>query len=433
MLTPEYLEDWIEPGQRNTKAVLRDALARLGHPERAVPVVLVGGTNGKGSTVAFLEAVCRAAGHHVATFTSPALFDFHEQIRVDGKPLDPEQGRTLASQVRSASPAPLTLFETQTAMAYLAFQEARPDIALVEVGMGGTHDATNLCDPIVSILTSVGLDHVRELGGSLQAITEEKAGIARAGRPLIVGVDPVVRALLDEQTTRGAHPVDALNEHFSMIRRAGVLCFESPGLRLEGLHLGLPGRHQEDNAALAVQAARRLADLGFDIPSRAIRKGLRRTRIRGRLEWLEHPRGYRFLVDGGHNPHAASAIARSLEESPTKGPRWMGVAIFADKDVEGFLAPLLPVVDHLICSRSSSPRCLEPEDLRQAALAVAERVLPDGAPLPELSVVPAVSDVVAVFEHNKEGTNILCGSFSVVQEAEQAVGEALGPLPRSQQ
>ncbi len=421
MLTPDYLIGWIAPGQRTSNELLRQTLERLGHPERAVPAVLVGGTNGKGSTVAFLDAILRAAGYRVGTFTSPALADFHEQICYNGTPLTNTQGQALALLVRRAAPDRLTLFETAAAMAFLAFEQAHPDIALVEVGMGGRLDATNVCDPLLSILTSIALDHVRELGGDLGSIAREKAAIGRPGRPLVTGASGQARAWLEPDATNGAMPIDVLNEDFRMDGTGNDLVFVSPSLRLKGLRLGIPGTHQRDNAALAVQAASRLTRMTFRITASAIREGLEATRLRGRLEWFCHPEGYRFLVDGGHNPHAALALARNLRTTCRGSPRWLAVAIFEDKDVRGFLAPLLPEIDHLICTRSSANRCIEPDRLRQTAREVARKAIPTGAPVPEISIAPTVADTIEAFGRNKRGANILCGSLSIVHEAEQAI------------
>ncbi len=425
MQTPDYLANWITPGQRQTTGPFRRALDRMGHPERAVPTILVGGTNGKGSTVAFLETIFRAAGYRTGTFTSPALSHFNEQIRLQGRPITARDSEAWAKKIKQAAREPLTLFESAAAMAFLSFAHERPDIAIVEVGMGGRHDATNVCEPILSILTSVSMDHVQELGGSVASITLEKAAIGRPGRPLITGADGAARRLLCPEITNRASPLDVLDEDFHLQGADDNLVFTNREIRIEGLRIGLLGVHQRHNAALAVQATSRLNHMGFAISPEAVREGLRAAAVRGRLEWFVHPEGYRFLVDGGHNPDAASALARTLKTHWQSGPRWVAIAIYSDKDIKGFLEALLPGTDRILCTRSSAPRCVPPEALARLAHEVAQEVIPPGAEKPQIRTMPTIADAVSEFGYNPAGVNLLCGSLSVVQEAEQAVERTL--------
>lgn len=353
---------------------LRGLLERLGNPERLLPAVLVAGTNGKGSTAAMLESIVRAAGLRSGLYTSPHLERVEERIRVRGEPIASALLATALDRVlvaaRGEGLETPTYFEAVTAAAFLAFAEARVELAVLEVGLGGRLDATNLSDPLVSVITPIALDHTEWLGRSLAEVAREKAGVMRAGRPVVLAPQEpeAARALLTAAHAEGARPIHARE-------RAALLASESRGLAgsrlqvaLDGarldIDLPLPGAHQVENATVAIAAAATLADGGFTALDRdAIRRGLRAARWPGRLESLTPP-GARatVLLDAAHNPHGVASLARFLSGLGRRHVLVFGA--LADKDFANMLPPLAAGADAVVLTRPESPRALEPELLR---------------------------------------------------------------------
>jgi dihydrofolate synthase/folylpolyglutamate synthase len=338
---------------------IRALLGLLDRPERSFPIALVGGTNGKGSVAAMLDAMLLAAGERTGLYTSPHLVRPGERIRVAGHDLSDRDlagaldvvrdacARGLAGGTLSAHPS---FFEVMTAAALWTFRERRIDAAVLEVGLGGRLDATNATDPVVSVIVTVDLDHVATLGGTLDAIALEKAGIVRAGRPLVSGVvQPEIVALLrrhcDEE---GARFVDARDA-------------ELPG----EARLALVGAHQRSNARVAAATFRELAPaLGLLCDDDAIRAGLAGARWGGRLQLL--PGAPPILLDGAHNAAGAAALAAHLAASG--GPRPVLLfAAMADKDVSSILRPLAPHVASVVATRPPVRRAAESRGLAAAA------------------------------------------------------------------
>lgn len=331
-------------------AAMRALLDGLGSPERAYPTVLVAGTNGKGSTAAMLAAVLQAAGYRVGLYTSPHLEDAEERIRISGVALIPEAldgylHRVLAEGERQGIEP--TYFESFTLAANLAFAERRVEIAVVEVGLGGRLDATNACEPILSLITSIDLDHEDALGSTIAAIAREKAGILRSGRPALAaaGSAEAAAVLLSVAAETGA-PLSLIEG-------------EVPALTL-----ALPGSHQRRNAALANAAARCLAAHGFErINGAAIAAGLAACAWPGRLEEVPLPSGTRVLLDGAHNPAGAASLAAELEARSWQAPTLLFGA-FADKNAERMLTHLAPLAGRIVLTRAPGVRGRDPEELR---------------------------------------------------------------------
>jgi dihydrofolate synthase/folylpolyglutamate synthase len=316
----------IKRGLENIRALL----AELDHPEGAFPVVLLGGTNGKGSTGAFLAHALRAGGYRVGWTTSPHLVHPRERVWVDGAAISVEVLEGILGRVFEAEAAlglQATYFELMIAAAMLAFRDAGVALAVVEVGLGGRWDATNACDPLLSVLTSVGLDHTAILGNTLEAIAREKLCIARDGRPLILapGLDPAWIA--------------PLLECAPMVHEAPVLTadrIEWGQTVLEGRVIGLAGAHQLLNLATAREAIRRLGPLGFPLAPEAATRGFGDARIPGRL-WRV-PGLAAVWMDGAHNPHGAAALA---DHALTSGVRpHLLVGAMGDKDLPRVAAEL---------------------------------------------------------------------------------------------
>jgi dihydrofolate synthase / folylpolyglutamate synthase len=314
----------IKCGLENPRALLQD----LGHPERAFPTVEIAGTNGKGSTGAFLANALRAAGYRVGWTTSPHLISPVERIWVDGAfvdepALDRLLGEAFAAEVRAGIQA--TYFELMITAAVLAFQERAVDIAIIEAGLGGRWDATNALDPIVTVLTNVGIDHEKYLGSTREAIAREKLCTARDGRPLVLGpgLEPDwIRPLLE----------------------CAPLLFPAPALTadqiawdhslVQGHRIGLAGAHQLQNLAAALETLGRLRSLGFNLPAQEVWEGLGRTRWPGRM-WAI-PGLDQTWADGAHNQDGARAAAQHIRACGVHPHLFFGV--MADKDIPGMAA-----------------------------------------------------------------------------------------------
>lgn len=326
------------------------ALAALGHPERDLPFVHVAGTNGKGSVCAMLTSVARAGGLTTGTFTSPHLCELAERIRLDDEPIDRERFADALERVLHRSMPPVTFFEAMTLAGMVAMRHAEVDVAIFEVGLGGRLDATNVVDrPLATAVVSVALDHTRILGPDHATIAREKAAIARAGVPMIFGpLDPEARAAaIAVASEAGADPMWIVGDEPGLgtirHRHDGTgLTIESPAGTVGGLTLALPGRHQHDNAAVAVGLAQRIASsVGLVDVERAVVDGLGAARWPGRLERIE--RGdVTILLDCAHNPHAARALADALADQPVERTRLVFGAL-GDKAWPEMLATIGPL------------------------------------------------------------------------------------------
>ena len=288
------------------------ALKNLGDPHRRYPTVHIAGTNGKGSVAAMLHAILSAAGYRVGLYTSPHLISFNERLRVGAACVGEDEVVVLAQRVRSAATVrgiELTFFEFVTVMAFLYFAEKSVDCAVIEVGLGGRLDATNVIDPDVAVITTIGLDHEEFLGETTEAIAREKAGIIKPGKPVVIGrVVGAARAVLQEVASEKGATAYWFGEHFEA---AGdePWAFSGLGQILDPLAIGLRGRHQRDNAAAAVATAICLRER-FAISAAAIRDGLAAVRWPGRLDVVAT--APLVVLDGAHNTDGVDALVREL-------------------------------------------------------------------------------------------------------------------------
>jgi dihydrofolate synthase/folylpolyglutamate synthase len=332
---------------------MRRALAALGHPERALPPVLhVAGTNGKGSCCAFLRAVAEAAGQRVHVYTSPHLVRFHERIRLAGTPVDEETLETTLAEVEERNAgAPITVFEIATAAALLLFSRVPADLLVLETGLGGRFDATNVVDrPAATAITSISMDHMEFLGDTLEAIAAEKAGILKPGVPCAVGAD-APEAVRAAAAAVGA-PLLARNRDWRIEAApggGGGLLYADAAGALPLPPPSLAGPHQAENAGIAVAALR--AWNPDWLRADALAAGLaaaewpaRMQRLHGRLAAIL-PDGWELWLDGGHNPAAGLALAthlRAWREASPERPIHLVVGMKGSKAASGFLLPLLP-------------------------------------------------------------------------------------------
>lgn len=326
-------------------------LAALGNPEARLPPVLhVAGTNGKGSTCAFLRAMAEGAGLSAHVYTSPHLVRFHERIRLRGELVSEEVlYETLLEVERVNDGAPITFFEITTACALLLFSRIPADVTILEVGLGGRLDTTNVvARPAVTAITSIGYDHMDWLGDTLTLIAREKCGILRAGIPAVTGrqEDEAYDAIVAAAADIGA-PLWARGRDFDMVEDGAGLLWEGPDGALRVPHPGLAGPHQIDNAAIAIATMRR-ARLPR-LSDAAIATGLLAAEWPARLQRLTRgplvdalPPGWEFWLDGGHNPAAGAALAAHAEATWADRPLYAVVGMKTGKGVEGFLAALMP-------------------------------------------------------------------------------------------
>ena len=372
------------------------ALAALGSPERAYACVHIAGTNGKGSTAAMTESLLRAAGVRTGLFTSPHLARFTERIRIAGREVDGDALAALDARV-VATGVPLTYFEISAVLAFLAFAEAGVQVAVLETGLGGRLDATNVCAPVATAITSIAFDHMELLGDTLAAIAVEKAGIAKAGVPLLLGHLP------EEAAAAVAAVAAAVG---APLRRLG---HELPGC--EG-QPALAGPHQRGNAALAVGLTE--AALGRPLPPAVLAAGLASVSWPGRLERL----GKDLLLDCAHNAEGAAALVAALSAGR---PRALVVSVVRGKPVAAMLELLAPAFDRIVATRSRNERSLPPDAL--AAFA------PPGAAVTietdPLAAVAAARAAVA-----PGGLVVVAGSiFLIGQVRAHLLGEPQDPLP----
>uniref|UniRef100_A0A831U6J7 Dihydrofolate synthase/folylpolyglutamate synthase n=1 Tax=Geobacter metallireducens TaxID=28232 RepID=A0A831U6J7_GEOME len=346
----------IRPGLGRIAALLE----RLGNPQERLQVVHVAGTNGKGSTAAFLASIMTAAGRRAGLFTSPHLTSFTERIRIDGTEIAEEAVCRLAERVMAAAPEGTTFFEMVTAMALLHFAGEQVDIAILEAGMGGGSDATSAAAGILSVITPVALDHCQWLGDSLAAIAREKAGIIRPGRPVVLAEQPAeVLAVMGERCMDLNSPLVRFGSDFSASWGMNGLDYRGLERVLAGLTPGIGGRYQAVNAATALAAAELLA-AGRPLGDETLRRGIAEARWPGRMEYFAGPP--RIILDGAHNPAGAEALADSLAEVPRR--RLIVVAgIMGDKDAGGILAPLLPLAAEVVAVTPTVERGLPAAEL----------------------------------------------------------------------
>jgi dihydrofolate synthase/folylpolyglutamate synthase len=379
---------------------MRDALQKLGSPERRFVTVQVAGTNGKGSTAAMADSILRAAGLRTGLFTSPHLSRFTERIRIDGREVDGDRLAELDEAVVGTG-VPLTYFEISAVLGFLAMADAGVEVGVLETGLGGRLDAVTAASPVATAITSIGLDHTEMLGGTLREIAGEKAGIARPGVPLYLGP---LAAEADAEIARIAAEVGA------PVLRYGTELIAPP------VSPALAGAHQRANAALAVALAGAAAKAcGRALAEAAIASGLEQVRWPGRLEWLAPD----VLADCAHNRQGAEALVAAL---PAERPAVaLVVSVVRGKDAQGMLAALAPRFSLIVVTRSHNDRALPAAELAELAPGTRVQVVED--PLAALALARGF-----VAEH-PGGYVVVAGSIFLVGEIRaRLLGEEVDPL-----
>ncbi|MDI6098302.1 folylpolyglutamate synthase/dihydrofolate synthase family protein [Actinoplanes sp. NEAU-A12] len=362
---------------------IRDLVDVLGSPQRAYPAIHLTGTNGKTSTARMIDALLQAHGLHTGRYTSPHLETVRERISLDGEPVSEERFvatyqdvAPLAELIDARNPEPLTYFDMTTAMAYAAFADAPVDIAVVEVGLGGEEDATNVIEAGVCVLTPIGLDHTEWLGDTVEDIAWHKVGIIHHGATVITALQdedamrPIVERCADMGATLAREGSEFGVVHRTQAVGGQVLVLQGLGGVYDEVFLPLFGAHQAQNAALALAAVEAFlgAGAGKQLEIDLVREGFARVDSPGRLERVRS--APTILLDGAHNPHGMAATVAALEEEFTFRHLIAVLSVLGDKDVTGLLELLEPVVARIVVTQNSSPRAMTAIELGQLAIEV---------------------------------------------------------------
>jgi dihydrofolate synthase/folylpolyglutamate synthase len=396
----------IKLGLANTETLL----AALGNPDEDFPAVQIAGTNGKGSTAVMLDSICREAGRRTGLFTSPHLISITERISIDGGLISEADFARLTTQVKETAEELVkrgeletlpTFFEQVTAIALLAFREAKVELAILETGLGGRLDSTTAANADIVAITSIAMDHEEYLGYSLAQIAAEKAAIIRPGVVAVIApqTEEVLEVIVRRCEASGVEP--------RLVERRNC----------EGVSIGLRGRHQIENAATAIGLAEALREKGFAIPREAIIKGVETARHPGRLELWEGPP--RILFDGAHNPAAARALRDYLNEFVTQ-PITMIFGAMRDKALAEMATVLFPAADQLILTELDNPRAASFEMLKLAVPGnfSETNVHQASSPGAALRIAKAVTPA--------DGLICVMGSLYLVGAFQQALKEATG-------
>lgn len=430
---------------------MHDLLARLNNPQQGMPIVHIAGTKGKGSTAAILSEILTTAGYRVGLFSSPHLDRIEERLAINSEPCETDTFVALIDQLRpvvSAMDAEAeergngeigpTYFELTTALALMHFAAAKVDVAVLEVGLGGRLDSTNVCEPVCCAITSISFDHMKQLGNTLAEIAGEKAGIIKSGVPIISGVtEPESRDVIRQIAEQEQAPLHELDRDFTVEYRVadsnkstagGHINFRGgPGSQeILDAPLGLLGAHQARNAAVALACIGQLQSDGWQVSEAAIRDGLRTSRCQARIEVVSHEPT--IIVDAAHNVASIDALLSVLDESFPAGPRTLIFATTAEKDANGMLKRLLPAFsrvpkfDRVIVTRYlNNPRAVAPKELVDIARSL-------GRDDVEQCDDPAMAWQAARQQLSPEHLVCVTGSFFIAAEMRRAIAvEAVEP------
>ncbi len=414
MTTPKTLAEWLEFIERQHPAHIalgldrvREVLGRLG-TGFSVPVLTVGGTNGKGSTCAVLESVLRAARYRIGLYTSPHLMRYNERVRIDGQEADDAAlCEAFAAVERVRDGVPLTYFEFGTLAATWLFARSRLDALVLEVGLGGRLDAVNAIDPDCAVLTGVGIDHVEYLGSTRESIGAEKAGIFRAGRPAVIADPDPPRSVLDAAERIGARTL-AIGRDFGYTADRAQWSYWGPAGRRAGLAFpALRGMVQLRNASAALCALDSLRDR-LPIAMQDVRRGLAEISVAGRFQVL--PGRPQIILDVAHNPEAARTLAENLRASGFAAETIAVAGMLRDKDIAGVVRELAPRITRWHVATLNGPRAAVAGDLARALSQESVRT-----PVTE-HASPSAAFAAARAEAGENDKIVVFGSFITVGE-----------------
>lgn len=401
----EYLLSLEQFGIKLGLEQIRALVAELGHPDEAYRSIVVAGTNGKGSVTAMVERGLRAAGYRTGRYTSPHLVDLEERFAIDGRPIASRQFDEVGARVREAAralPHPPSFFEATTALALEVFRDERVDVAVLEVGLGGRLDATNVVTPVGVAITAIDFDHEQYLGSTIEQIAAEKAGVIKSGSLVVLAANPPAaeNVVRDAATRAGAalvHATEGVSMEWSLNDGRARLSLATPRRAYPALTLALRGRHQVDNAVTAVRLLEELSARGIaDVSEVAAITALTRVEWPARLEHVAW-RGHTLVIDGAHNPAGARALASYLGD--TYGRRVpLVIGIMRDKNIDAMIEALAPAASHFVFTAASSGRAAAPADLAAAARRVAPGVPRSEAasPIDALALAAPLGDPIVV-------------------------------------
>lgn len=397
-------------GLSNVKNIVRT----LGNPQEDLKVIHIGGTNGKGSTAAMMASILRENGYRVGLYTSPHMLSFTERIQINGQSITESEVALLTARIRkrieeAGIPQEFTFFDFTTAMAFLYFAESSVDLAIIEVGLGGRLDSTNIVTPFVVVITNVSHEHRDVLGDSLREIAREKAGIIKQGVPLVTGVvQQEIFQELEKICREKEAPLYWMGRDFSTEKEGtGLFRFEGRRWGISGLKVNLLGEHQIDNATMAVGTLEAIEELGFPVTFDSIHRGLEKVSWPGRLEVIRK-RPW-VVLDGAHNPAGAQALHEALSQDFSYDRCYFLLGIMKDKEVERIVSIVAPISHETVLCRPRQDRAAPPERLLRALEAVGGkgRVIPDVAEgLDALLSMAGSDDLICV-----------AGSFYTIGEA----------------
>ena len=403
-----------------------ELMERVGHPQREWTAVHIAGTKGKGSTAAMTERILREAGLRTGLYTSPHVAHLRERVQSAGEWIREDAFARVMSMVAEASDEMRrrdetrkpTFFEMMTAAAFLFFRDEGIEAGVVETGLGGRLDATNVLVPAVCAITQVGLDHMEVLGHDVVSIAREKGGILKEGVPAVTGCTGEALDVIEQMAAQGNVTLEVLGRDLSFERESKsgegeeVFSLRTPERSYSGLRINLPGLHQVSNAAIAVRLAERIGERDARVDERAVREGLTNVRWAARIEMMGgEPR---VVVDAAHNVDSAQALVATLREKLRWGRLILIVGMSSDKDCEGFLSTVLPVANVVVATASNSYRALAPGDLGAMV-----RRLSDA----ECVEAPGAREALAVALGRADAGDIVVvsGSFYLAGEVKEAL------------
>ncbi|MET4561815.1 dihydrofolate synthase/folylpolyglutamate synthase [Lysinibacillus parviboronicapiens] len=367
-------DDVIKPGL----TAIAEALALIGSPEKKLQIVHLAGTNGKGSTLTFLEAILMEHGLRVGKFMSPCILDVHDQIQVAKQPISAEEMDRVFQQMQAAGlSGKLTDFELLTVAAFLHFVNSNVDVAIIEAGMGGLLDSTNVVTPIVSIIPSIALEHTKYLGNTIESIAHHKAGIIKQHQPVIIGELPLeARAVIYKEARNKQATVLELDDQFYIEHTKNGECYtnEENGLRIANLLRKMKGPHQANNMALAITAFFEVATaLHVPVSIEGIQHGINKATILGRFEEILPS----IILDGAHNPASAETLVATIRQEFPEERITFVIGILADKDVQNVFNQLEQVSDCFYFVDFNNPRAMSAKDMVELSGASQKEVLRD--------------------------------------------------------
>ena len=400
---------------------IQDILQSLGNPCQGFKTVHIAGTNGKGSTATYIAAILQQAGFKTGLYTSPHLVKFNERITVNGTQISDDQVVDTYEAVRAADTGKrrATYFEIATAMGFYHFAKEAVDWAVVETGMGGRFDATNVIHPEICVITNLSIEHTEYLGKTIKALAWEKGGIIKPGVPVVTAVSqPSGRKVLEAVAAEKSAPLMFYKTDFSMRKAAGAKTYAYKGLHhhFDGLVKPLPGEHQKENLSLALSACELIfkkhkgTDPRYDFTEPLVREGLSKARWPGRLEQvMDHPL---VILDGAHNLHAVKVLAKYLSSFLKGRQLTLVLGILSDKPYEKMLEHLVPLAGRVIITKARIDRSLDPSTLKQAAQRLTQH---------PVTVIEDVKGAVTHAVQTSNSADVVCiaGSLYVVGEAKE--------------